>query len=253
MRKKEEEKQMIDWKFVWSVALALMVLASSTQAGTVGGGTPTLGATPSAVFVVNGPSQVVQSISIQVVPGYACKVYVGVAGFNKTSLVGVFAVLYPNATGGHSERFTIADPRGIDSIDVSTIHAATDCAGEKLAWQFHQANNQQATRLVPFVHSLVTSPTAGFGVTMWGGSTTFAYLVTTRVLPGFVGKVGLAPSCCSSPWAILYPNSGNPNQSSATSEQVRIEDKNGGLRPDLMYVVPDVAGEGVLVTAWKLV
>lgn len=202
----------------------------------------TLSASPTPVNAYIGK---VQRLTLKVIPGYACKVYIGQAGFVKESLTGVYAVLFPNSTGGHSEEFTVVDPRGTDGVDLATIYVASDCPGEKVSMFYFQTGNLSASVLRFFGYgALIGYPPACNS--LYSGPTTLAAFIRVQVIPGQTGKVSLGNLACST-FAVLYPNSGNPAQHNGHSEKFYIEDKWGQLRPDLIRFTPDVGTEGLLI------
>lgn len=228
--------------------ITAILAASSASIGysipLVNGGPVTLAVTATPLAA---SSLKVQRLTLRMVPGYACKAYVGTIGHSRTSLVGVYSVLYPNATGGWSEEFTIEDPRGTDGIDLSTLAVSGDCPGEQLTMMYFQTGTLSATNFRVFKHGLVT-PAAGQNEALWSGSTTAAALVRVQVVPGMSGKIRVKGQTRDT-IAILYPNVGNPAQSSARSERLTLVDRFGQLRPDLMFLSADVPGEGALVLA----
>lgn len=229
---------------IWGTSLAVATAALAIPL--VNGGVMTLTNTATALSINGGSgSQKVQRLTVRIIPGQYCKVYVGALGHNRGTLAGVYAILFPNSAGGHSEQFSIEDPRGTDGIDVSTIAVSSDCTGEQVNYFYFQTGTLPSSTFRIFQGGPVTPSPAAYA-TLWGGSTTLAALVRVQVVPGASGKLRLKGQTMTE-IAQLYPNSGNTYQNNAHSEALQIADKNSGLRPDLMYLTADVAGEGGLV------
>jgi hypothetical protein len=226
-----------------AVLLTLCATLLALAVPVPGGGPKSLTNSPSPLGV-----GYVQQVRVRVIPGYQCKVYVGASYLNRSTYAGTYAVLYPNATGGWSEEWALADPRGMDGIDLSQIYVAGDCSGEQVTVFWYQTGSVPSAKLTPFSAGPKT-PGANY-VTIWGGSTTLASVIQVWVIPGFVGKIDLARSA-GFPFAVLYPNTGNPAQSSARSERWELYDQSSQLRPDLILLATDVPGESALVTLWK--
>lgn len=68
----------------------------------------------------------------QVVPGLTGKTYVGARTLAKATLAGVARILWPNASGGFSETFSIESQDGVNSIRLSEYCIDADIAGEGL-------------------------------------------------------------------------------------------------------------------------
>lgn len=234
-------------KIVLLAASCLTLVATSAQAiPLVNGGVVTLSQSATVITINGGSgSQKVQRLTVRIIPGFACKAYVGAVGHVRATYAGVYAVLYPNATGGWSEEFTIEDPRGTDGIDLSTIALSGDCAGEQVNLLYYQTGTTASTNFRIFRAGPI-SPPAGQNTAFWGGSTTLAALVRVQVIPGYSGKFRLKGQQ-QLEIAQLFPNTGNTAQHSAHSERLQIVDRNGQLRPDMMYMSVDVAGEQALV------
>jgi len=210
---------------------------------TVSGGAITLSTTPTPI----SPGQnYVQRITVKAIPGYMCKVFIGAAGHDRSTYSGVYAILFPNAIGGHSEEFTLEAPGGQDSVDLNKIFLSTDCPGEQVSHLTYKTGTLGAA--LRFLRSGPVTPLAGASKSLWGGATNLSASIHIQVIPGMVGKVQVRPGNGSAPLAQLYPNTGNTNQSNAHSERWSISDQFGGLRPDLLFLSADVAGEAALVT-----
>ena len=72
----------------------------------------------------------------QVIPGLTGKTYVGANTLTKASLAGVARILWPNATGGFSETFSIESQDGNNAIRLSEYCIDADIAGEGLLVSF---------------------------------------------------------------------------------------------------------------------
>ena len=228
--------KLIAGSVIWGSCLAMF------GASLAGGGAVTLSTTPVALSTGSGnPSNKVNSVEIRAVPGYACKAFIGVAGMNTTTLAGVLAVIYPNSSGGWSDRYKIQDPRAGDGIDLSTLYVAGQCGWE--ATQITVGWYQTGTALASLVPYLYHGS---------GSSIQLANLIQFRVLPGFVGKETIKSTFGSWVLAVLYPNTGNTSQNNANSEDFEMKDPTGPyLRPVNFTVTPDVVGEFLLVNAWR--
>ncbi len=74
----------------------------------------------------------------QVIPGLTGKTYIGTAGMTKATLGGVARVLWPNASGGFSENFSVESQDGTNSIVLSEYVIDADVAGEGLLVTYWQ-------------------------------------------------------------------------------------------------------------------
>lgn len=74
----------------------------------------------------------------QVIPGLTGKTYVGTTGLNKATLGGVARILWPNASGGFSENFSVESQDGMNSIVLSEYAIDADVAGEGLLVTYWQ-------------------------------------------------------------------------------------------------------------------
>lgn len=233
-----------------------LLLAAGTQlfAAVGGGAVSWSGAGNVAVSaVVSAPSKFVASIKIRIVPGHVCKAYVGGLGMNTATLSNTFAVLYPNASGGHSEEWSLADPRNGDGIDTTRIFVNGDCPGEFVTVAYVQTGTLTAM-LTPITYGLRVAAAAGTPYPFWSGSSTTAAVASVWVVPGYVGKIRIRAGFANqsgSDAAILYPNTGQTSQSSARSEHFEVRDSLHTINPSLLYLVADVGGEGALVTVWR--
>jgi hypothetical protein len=227
-----------------TIAVMLLLVASlqsAAAAAFLGGSAITVGPTPTAL-VTGQSSNLVQRVTIRVIPGYGCKVYVGGSALNRATYYNIYAVLFPNSSGGWSEEWTLTDPRGGDGIDVSQIYVADDCSGEQVTLFYFQTGVTLGSVLHAYVNVLATN--------IVSNSTTAATVVSFRVLPGYVGKVSIRANSALA--AVLYPDTGNPYQDSARAERFEIEDAQTRLKLNQLTISPDVPGEGLLVTAWTI-
>ena len=71
-------------------------------------------------------------IFFQVIPGLTGKTYIGGPALNKSTLANVARVLWPNATGGFSETFSLEAQDGRNSIRLAEYAIDADVAGEGL-------------------------------------------------------------------------------------------------------------------------
>jgi hypothetical protein len=78
------------------------------------------------------PAQRVSKLFFQVIPGLTGKAYIGKPALNKSTLVGVSRILWPNANGGFSDQFFLESQDGSDSIQLSDYAIDVDVAGEGL-------------------------------------------------------------------------------------------------------------------------
>jgi hypothetical protein len=229
-----------------SIIIAFAAAALAQAATTVAGGTITLTGSPTPISSVH---RKVNQVSIKIVPGFACKVYVGTTTHSRTTLTGVFAVLFPNSVGGHSEVWSLRDPRPNDGIQLQNIAISTDCPGEQVTYHWLQTGTEVAN-----LDLLRSGPLPG-GNALWSGSTTTAQVVDVRVIPGMSGKIRVKIG--TGEVAVLFPNSGNPNQSNAHSECWQLWDSaslpNDAFKPSNGSIVADVPGEAALVTLWRIV
>jgi hypothetical protein len=74
----------------------------------------------------------------QVIPGLTGKTYVGTTGMTKATLGGVARILWPNASGGFSESFSIESQDGTNSIRLKDYVIDADVAGEGLLVTYWQ-------------------------------------------------------------------------------------------------------------------
>lgn len=220
------------------IMAALAASSLPAMGATLAGGSITLSATPTAI---TSTTTYVQRITVKVIPGFACKVFIGASGHSRSTYSGVYAVLFPNATGGHSEEFTIESPNGNDGINLNTLHLSSDCPGEQVSYMFYQTGTIVAMRVL--TGGPVTPPT-GSDTSLWGGATNLSAWARVQVIPGMTGKISVKGY--GQQMAQLFPNSGNPSQSNAHSEKFLVSDRFGQLRPDLIRVAADVPGESVL-------
>lgn len=239
-------------RFILGLALLFTPMLASATAF-INGGQITIQSTPVALSA--GVSGKVQRASIRVIPGYSCKVYVGNGSMNRVTYDGVYAVLFPNSTGGWSEEWTVEDPGAADGIDVTQLYVWGDCPGEQVNFFIFQTGIVSAV-FKPYSQGLVKSATAGVAVTVCrticpaGGLSTF---VSAWVVPGFAGKQYIDRNAGAnvSSMVTLYPNSGNPNQSSARSEHWSVVDAQNRINVAQLFVRPAIGGEGLLVTVWS--
>jgi hypothetical protein len=229
-----------------SIILAFAAAALAQAATTIAGGTITLTSSPVALSSIY---RKVNQVQVKVVPGFACKVYVGTTTHSRTTLSGVFAVLFPNSTGGHSETWELKDPRPNDGIQLQNIALSSDCPGEQVTYHWLSTGTEVAN-----LDLLRSGPLPG-GNQLWSGSTTTAQVVDVRVIPGMSGKIRVKIG--TGEVAVLFPNVGNPNQSNAHSEVWTLWDSaslpNDAFKPSNGSIVADVPGEAALVTLWRIV
>ncbi len=100
--------------------------------------------TPNGVKQLASVSQFASCVRVQVNPGNAGKVAIGTSGMNVPRDQGDFAFveLWPNYdasyNNGQSDAWTLSDPTGLDTIDISRIWVWPEIAGEMpivTAWQ----------------------------------------------------------------------------------------------------------------------
>lgn len=84
------------------------------------------------VALSTDPNQRVSKIFFQVIPGLTGKAYVGSKGMNRATLAKVMRVLWPNASGGFSETFSIESQDNTDVLNLSQYYVDMDVAGEGL-------------------------------------------------------------------------------------------------------------------------
>ncbi len=90
-------------------------------------------ATPGTpVRLSNDPTLRVSKIYIQVIPGLTGKGYIGKPGMSRASLAGVMRILWPNASGGFSDQFSVESSDGSDALYLSEYAIDMDIAGEGL-------------------------------------------------------------------------------------------------------------------------
>lgn len=217
------------------------------------GGKVTLSSTAPVALSTNpgGGSQLVNKVRIQVIPGQSCKIYVGTNTLTGSN--DAFAVLFPNPTGGWSEKWELQDPRNGDGIDISKIYVKTDCPGEGFYYQYFQIGSPLASVLTPRRYGLLTNNNSAVPITSLVDA---MFVVQVRVVPGMVGKINIARTGTGSPFAVLFPDTGNTSQNNAGSESWELVSAGiglGSIRADLITVYADVPGEGALVTAWSAV
>ena len=100
---------------------------TATAKGRVNVATP---GTP--VQLSSDPAQRASKIFFQVIPGLTSKAYIGKSGMNRSSLVGVMRILWPNPSGGISDSFYIEAQDGSDSLNLAEYFIDMDVAGEGL-------------------------------------------------------------------------------------------------------------------------
>jgi len=100
---------------------------TQTSLGRVNVSTP---GTPTRLSI--DPTQRVCKLFFQVIPGLTGKAYIGKPGMNKSTMVGVSRILWPNASGGVSDQFFLEQQDGTDTIPLSDYAIDVDVAGEGL-------------------------------------------------------------------------------------------------------------------------
>lgn len=178
-----------------------------------------------------------------VTPGSTGKVYVGKPALNKATLSGVFKVVYPNPSGGHSDGYDLEYPtRGLGlSTAYSPISINGDVAGE-IVTQIIEVD-----RLDP----------SGWA-RQWSGESYTAALSTTplqvmapankvsritfRNIPGqcskiYLGMAGMNTATLSGVFKILYPNCGG-----GIGEEYTVSTgASRGIQQNQFYVAADYA------------
>lgn len=87
--------------------------------------------TPGTPVAINSSIVATASILfIQAIPGLTSKIYIGRQSMNKTTLAGVFRILWPNPSGGISDQFVLNDETGVDGIRLAEYYVDADVAGE---------------------------------------------------------------------------------------------------------------------------
>lgn len=84
------------------------------------------------VPLTTDPTATAAKIFFQVIPGLTGKTYIGGPALNKSTLANVARVLWPNATGGFSETFSLEAQDGRNSIRLAEYAVDADVAGEGL-------------------------------------------------------------------------------------------------------------------------
>ena len=84
------------------------------------------------VPLTTDPTATATKIFFQVIPGLTGKTYIGGPAMNKSTLANVARVLWPNATGGFSETFSLDAQDGRNSIRLAEYAVDADVAGEGL-------------------------------------------------------------------------------------------------------------------------
>ena len=84
------------------------------------------------VPLTTDPAATAAKIFFQVIPGLTGKTYIGGPAMNKSTLANVARVLWPNATGGFSETFSLEAQDGRNSIRLAEYAVDADVAGEGL-------------------------------------------------------------------------------------------------------------------------
>ena len=84
------------------------------------------------VALTSNTSIAANRLFFQVIPGLTGKTYVGTKAMAKSTLAGVARILWPNASGGFSENFSIEAQDGENSIHLSEYAVDADVAGEGL-------------------------------------------------------------------------------------------------------------------------
>lgn len=189
-----------------------------------------LGGQVQGISVTTTPTAVMgNSVEMRMDPGYCAKVFIGDNSMVTSTGVGVYKTLYPNCSGGWSERFNglgaaKLDVSGVVGLSVERITRSSDfqplTAGGAVSW--------------------TTTPVAL-------GTTSVSKMVVS-VTPGQTGKVyignsTLDPSTLAGVYAVLYPNS-----SGAWSEEFELSDPQGdGIDLSTIYVLGAVTGEQVSI------
>lgn len=164
-------------------------------------------------------------VEVAVIPGGSGKIYVGdCTTMNTTTLVGVYAILYPNSTGRWSERLIVDDPEG-DGIPSMCV--TPQIAGEHYEFFTVHTGTVPADGVMTVKAS---GPLAGsfssFAVAFASTSTPATY-VRAQQIPGDVGKswIGNASMTAAQPDAnyahvlkVLWPSEGNYNVAEGFSE-----------------------------------
>jgi hypothetical protein len=77
-------------------------------------------------------------VFFQVIPGLTGKTYIGTPSMVKGTLAGVARILWPNATGGFSENFSIEAQDARNSIRLADYAVDADVAAEGLLVTYWQ-------------------------------------------------------------------------------------------------------------------
>ena len=236
--------------------------SGSTSSQSVGGGTVVLSTAPTALGTT-----FVHRITISVTPGQVGQVYIGTSAMS-TDLVGVAAILYPNAVGRWSEQFDLIDPQG-DGIDLSALYVMGEVSAEYVQVVTETTGITPATPLSVSLASLISYPGSCTG-------STYTYAVPLTGCPGsapisvariqvipvldpavFVGTSAMLSdtepdSSLADTAKILYPNWGDYDVREGFSETFALacQDGTNCLSSDAFSLWPEYAYYPVLVALW---
>ncbi len=225
--------------------VAAWAQAASSPYGstTFQGGPITLTTTPTQLTIPGGGD--LAYLKIRTVPGACGKVYVGSSSMNTSTLAGVYKVIWPNCSGGHSEGFALSPiQRTTDGhpypLDPSEIYLAGQTAGEIALWEgmTTPGTTYRETRYG-------TAITVGSSATQLFPTATYASYLTVSMVPGGSGKIYLGSSTMnistlSGVLAILYPNSVG-----RWSETFAMDNNDQRIKADQLYAIAQVSGEQV--------
>jgi hypothetical protein len=165
------------------IALLLLTLTATVASAQILGNQFTVSGTPAQLTTT---STLVESVRLQVIPGYCGKIYVGLQGMNISTYANVLSVLYPNCTGGHSESFQLQDTSGQNTIDISTIYLAGQNAGDQISWAAFKTTATPVASLLPVPEAEVPAGTIN------GTNATFTLSMTPMVNTQVVFRNGVA-------------------------------------------------------------
>lgn len=242
------------------LAIGLFALAASLPAGAM-----TLTTSPQQIF----PSGRIQSIKIHEVPGFCGKVYIGnsamgnVATINGGNYSGVIR-MYPNCTGGLSDKYEFEDRSGTDGIDATQFYIEGSEAGDIVLVEAYATGNASSGTLTIAHNSFVQNLGWVVGELAPGQAAALQF----SVIPGFEGKIhvgdatyleafGLPPNFqpLGYPWSdeyiVLYPNNGTVTGTITDRWDVYTPDGQNHFLENQYTTYAEVPGEGVLATVWE--